>query len=67
MVRRLGKADPTIKAEIYKALGVRAIYRPATNTVDLVAQPVSCAKERVGGPTTTRSTRAPWRWVYAAA
>jgi putative hemolysin len=49
VVRKLGAADPTIKAELYRALGVRATHLPESNDVDLVAQPVACATERVGG------------------
>ncbi|MHB8466516.1 MAG: recombinase family protein [Acidimicrobiales bacterium] len=51
VVRKLAAADPTIKAELYRALGVRATYLPESNEVDLVARPVACATERVGGGT----------------
>ena len=51
VVCRLTTADPTVKAELYRSLGVRATYLPESNEVDLVARPVACATERVGGGT----------------
>ena len=51
VVRKLAVADPTIKAELYRSLGVRATFLPESNEVDLVARPVACATERVGGGT----------------
>ena len=52
LIRQLAKAkaDATLKARLYGALGVRGPYHPDSNEVQLVAQPVACATERVGGP-----------------
>lgn len=56
VIRKLATADREVKAELYKALGVRATYFPADDTAELVAQPV-CVSVRVGGPSRTISTR----------
>jgi len=67
LVRKLAKANPTLRAELYQGLGVRATYLPESNEVELIAQPIACATVRVEGPTSTPSTRAPWRATYLAA
>ncbi|MHB8465048.1 MAG: recombinase family protein [Acidimicrobiales bacterium] len=62
VVRKLANADSDLKAELYQALGVRATYLPESNSVELVAQPVACATERVGGAYwPTGACRRAWR------
>jgi len=51
LVRKLAKADPTLRAELYQGLGVRAIYLPESNEVEFIAQPIACATVRVEGGT----------------
>jgi len=67
LVRNLAKANPTLRAQLYQGLGVRAIYLPESNEVEFVAQPIACATVRVEGPTSTPTTRAPWRGQFLAA
>jgi len=65
VVARLATADPTIKTELYRSLGVRATYLPESNEVDLVARPAACATDRVGGGTAVVSTPT-WELRWAA-
>jgi hypothetical protein len=45
----LATADPKLKAEVYRELGVRAHYDPHRRVVSVTAGP--CTTERVGGGT----------------
>ena len=45
VVRTLTKADATLKAELYRTLGVRATYLSASNEVELVAAPPRVLKD----------------------
>jgi DNA invertase Pin-like site-specific DNA recombinase len=63
----LEEAQPRKKAELYASLGLQLTYRPAQDLVADEANPVACAKVRVGGATQPLSTRDPWEaWLNAA-
>ena len=47
----LGRADPKLKQEVYRELGVRVGYDPHRRIISVSAG--SCTTERVGGPTST--------------
>jgi len=66
IVQRLATADPALKAEVYADLGIAITYDPQAEEVVARLQPTSWATARVGGASSTRSTRGPWRSVYLA-
>jgi site-specific DNA recombinase len=53
VIAKLANADAALKAELYRSLGDHATYLPKTNEIELAAQPVACATDRVGGGTST--------------
>jgi len=65
IVTVLAEADPDDKADLYRELGVNLTYHPEGRvSVEMLPRGV---KVRVGGPTSTPSTRDPWEtWVLAA-
>jgi len=70
MPSRLAVADGSIRADVYESLGIQLTYRRDDDGLEQIriSASIDCVDlERVGGASSTRGTRAPWRGVYVAA
>jgi hypothetical protein len=62
-------ADTELRADVYRSLGITLAYRREDRAKCMKVQAAlkGVDLERVGGGTSTPSTRAPWRGQYLAA